>query len=69
MFTAQVVIGAESLGEGIGRSKKEAEQKAAELAWKELTRRANAVLKNEPELEEEFDSDDPGETGDPAENA
>ena len=48
VFTAQVVIGEEVLGEGTGRSKKEAEQKSAELAWTELNRRANAVLTEEP---------------------
>jgi ribonuclease-3 len=44
VFTAQAVVGDEILGEGIGRSKKEAEQKSAEIAWTELTRRANALL-------------------------
>ena len=44
VFTARAVVGDEVLGEGIGRSKKEAEQKAAEIAWTELTRRANALL-------------------------
>lgn len=38
-FTAAVVVGDESLGEGAGRSKKEAEQAAAEQAWLELTAR------------------------------
>ena len=51
VFTAQVVIGEEVLGEGTGRSKKEAEQKSAELAWTELNRRANAVLTEEPVIE------------------
>lgn len=50
-FTARVHIGDEVLGEGVGRSKKEAEQKSAELAWNELTRRANAVLETTPEPE------------------
>ncbi len=49
VFTARVVVDAESLGEGVGRSKKEAEQKAAELAWNELTRRAAAMLTTTPE--------------------
>ncbi|WP_168583568.1 ribonuclease III [Gephyromycinifex aptenodytis] len=48
VFTAQAVVGQESLGVGVGRSKKEAEQRAAECAWTELTRRANAVLSAEP---------------------
>ncbi len=40
VFTANAVVGDEVLGQGIGRSKKEAEQKAAEMAWTELNRRA-----------------------------
>lgn len=51
VFTAVVVVGEESLGGGTGRSKKEAEQKAAELAWNELNRRASAVLSADPEPE------------------
>lgn len=51
VFTARVVVDAEVLGEGTGRSKKEAEQKAAELAWNELTRRATAMLGAQPEPE------------------
>jgi len=43
-FHADSVIGSELLGSGSGRSKKEAEQLAAEVAWTELSRRANAVL-------------------------
>ena len=39
MFTACALIGGESLGNGSGRSKKEAEQQAAEAAWRELQRR------------------------------
>ena len=35
-FTAVARVGGESLGTGAGRSKKEAEQKAAEAAWKAL---------------------------------
>ena len=42
VFTARAVIGKETLGEGVGRSKKEAEQKAAERAWTELSARAEA---------------------------
>ncbi len=38
-FHARVVLGAEVLGEGHGRSKKEAEQKAAKEAWHTLDRR------------------------------
>ena len=39
-FHARAVVGQEVLGTGTGRSKKEAEQRAAELAWRELTARA-----------------------------
>ncbi|GAA4718572.1 ribonuclease III [Pedococcus ginsenosidimutans] len=39
-FHARAVVGAEVLGTGTGRSKKEAEQKAAEVAWRALTARA-----------------------------
>jgi ribonuclease-3 len=39
-FHARAVVGQEVLGTGTGRSKKEAEQRAAELAWRELTERA-----------------------------
>jgi len=49
LFEAESVVGSEPLGSGSGRSKKEAEQKAAEIAWTELNRRANAVLSSEVE--------------------
>jgi ribonuclease III len=39
-FTAHARVGGESLGSGAGRSKKEAEQKAAEAAWTVLQERA-----------------------------
>jgi ribonuclease III len=48
-FHAESVVGSELLGSGSGRSKKEAEQLAAEVAWTELSRRANAVLSSEVE--------------------
>lgn len=35
-FTAVAVVGGRELGEGTGRTKKEAEQNAAALAWREL---------------------------------
>jgi ribonuclease-3 len=34
------VVGGRSLGSGDGRTKKEAEQKAAQLAWRTLTAEA-----------------------------
>ncbi|MGI8814750.1 MAG: ribonuclease III family protein [Pseudonocardia sp.] len=36
-FTAVAVVAARELGTGVGRTKKEAEQKAAQLAWSALT--------------------------------
>lgn len=43
VFTASAVVGEEVLGQGVGRSKKEAEQKAAEVAWTALSARAEAA--------------------------
>ena len=40
MFTATAVVGGRPLGSGDGRTKKEAEQKAAQLAWQTLTAEA-----------------------------
>jgi ribonuclease-3 len=36
-FTATVLVAGDALGVGVGRSKKEAEQKAASTAWKSLS--------------------------------
>ncbi|OLT12500.1 ribonuclease III [Pseudonocardia sp. CNS-139] len=41
-FTATAVVAGRELGSGDGRTKKEAEQKAAELAWRTLTAEAAA---------------------------
>nr|WP_211177322.1 ribonuclease III [Pseudonocardia acidicola] len=41
VFTATAVVGGRELGSGDGRTKKEAEQKAAELAWRTLTAEAD----------------------------
>ncbi|MBD0861225.1 ribonuclease III [Gordonia sp. zg691] len=41
-FTAIALVAGENLGEGVGRTKKEAEQQAAAHAWKVLTERATA---------------------------
>ena len=38
-FTATAVVGGEELGSGVGRSKKEAEQVAAQEAWRMLDER------------------------------
>jgi ribonuclease-3 len=40
-FTARAVVNGEFFGTGVGRSKKEAEQRAAELAWRQLSDRVN----------------------------
>jgi ribonuclease-3 len=45
-FTASAVVGTFVLGEGVGRSKKEAEQRAAEEAWKHLSDRADNASKS-----------------------
>jgi ribonuclease-3 len=37
-FTATVVVGGEEFGTGDGKTKKEAEQKAAEVAWRSLSK-------------------------------
>ncbi len=42
VFTATAVVRGRELGSGEGRTKKEAEQKAAELAWRALTAEAAA---------------------------
>ncbi|MGA8115252.1 MAG: ribonuclease III [Actinocatenispora sp.] len=39
-FTAWAVVATERFGSGTGRSKKEAEQRAAEMAWRQLSERA-----------------------------
>jgi ribonuclease-3 len=57
VFSAESLVGTERLGSGSGRSKKEAEQKAAEVAWTELNRRANAVLSAEVEPARSDDND------------
>jgi ribonuclease III len=46
VFTATAVVRGRDLGRGEGRTKKEAEQKAAELAWRTLT--AEAATGSEP---------------------
>ena len=42
LFTATAVVAGRSLGSGDGRTKKEAEQKAAQLAWRTLTAEASS---------------------------
>ncbi|MBK8757756.1 MAG: ribonuclease III [Actinomycetales bacterium] len=43
-FEASVAVGREILGRGSGRSKKEAEQRAAEQAWEDITARHTPAL-------------------------
>lgn len=65
-FTAHAVIAREAFGEGIGRSKKEAEQRAAELAWQALSARAAQaadVAAGSP------GGDDPRDPSDPSDDA
>ena len=57
-FHAESVVGSVVMGSGSGHSKKEAEQKAAAVAWTELNRRANAVLSSVVEPARP-DADDP----------
>jgi ribonuclease-3 len=52
-FHAESLVGSELLGSGSGRSKKEAEQHAAQGAWTELSRRANAVSSGESATQNE----------------
>ena len=44
-FSADVLLGGEVFGTGTGRSKKEAEQQAAEKAWNKIRQAAEASLK------------------------
>ncbi|MFC5995246.1 ribonuclease III [Pseudonocardia hispaniensis] len=44
VFTATAIVGGRELGSGDGRTKKEAEQKAAELAWRTLTAEADGRI-------------------------
>lgn len=46
VFTAKAVLGDQVLGQGTGHSKKEAEQRAAEMAWTELDRRAQEATRD-----------------------
>lgn len=46
-FSAFVSVGGDTLGRGDGRTKKEAEQKAAEAAWRSLSERLNSAATGE----------------------
>ncbi len=58
-FLARALVAGVERGSGKGSSKKEAEQRAAEVAWTELNRRANAVLSHvvPPHYPEQADSE------------
>src|SRR5271170_1538149 len=61
-FRASVRIGGSTYGEGEGRSKKEAEQQAAEAAWNAITQ-SNSVAAAGGETAEDAGPADPGEPG------
>jgi ribonuclease-3 len=61
-FRASVKIGGSTYGEGEGRSKKEAEQQAAEAAWNAITQ-SNSVAAAGGETAEDAGPADPGEPG------
>lgn len=48
VFTARVLVDDEVVGTGVGRSKKLAEQQAAEDGWRLLTARASRMVETEP---------------------
>ena len=66
VFTAQAVVGDTVYGEGSGRSKKEAEQRAAEEAWKALSARAASAVQAESAASAPGDDVSPGDAGAPA---
>ncbi len=51
-FHAVAVVGRVVVGEGTGRSKKEAEQKAAEVAWRRLSERSQTAIRSEAGVDE-----------------
>jgi ribonuclease-3 len=63
-FHARAVVDDEVLGQGTGRSKKEAEQQAAELAWRALTERSAGNLVEAAEAAEAAETDDAEGDGD-----
>ena len=66
VFTASAVVGEEVLGTGTGRSKKEAEQQAAELAWRTLTgRAASSIDLDDATGADPSDTSDASDTSDP----
>ncbi|WP_019811283.1 ribonuclease III [Saccharomonospora halophila] len=64
-FNAVVLVGGRSLGEGDGTTKKEAEQKAAESAWRAL----NEELRSQPSATAGDGTDAPADAAVPADPA
>ena len=62
-FTAHAVVDGEVLGTGVGRSKKGAEQRAAEAAWHVLTERAARMAEVDPTAGPQGDPDDELDAG------
>ncbi len=65
-FRATVRIGGRVLGSGEGRTKKAAEQQAAEMAWTTIT--AEAAAQAAPPASEAGNPDDPDTTDEPEDN-
>ena len=59
-FTATVIVAGQDRGSGDGTTKKEAEQKAAEAAWRTLNELINAEKVNGAD---KTDRDQPGKSG------
>jgi ribonuclease-3 len=57
-FTAVAVVGGRELGTGVGRTKKEAEQKAAQLAWRSLSEESGTT--NTPKAAADGSAEEPG---------
>jgi ribonuclease III len=57
-FTAVAVVGGRELGTGVGRTKKEAEQKAAQLAWRSLSEESGRT--NTPRPSADGSVEEPG---------
>ena len=65
-FRAVVRIGGRDLGSGSGRSKKEAEQQAAEAAWNAITAESGAAADNGDRPQDDPKDDEGGQAGGPA---
>jgi ribonuclease-3 len=65
-FRAVVRIGGRDLGSGSGRSKKDAEQQAAEAAWNAITGETGAAADNGDRPQADPQDDEGGQAGGPA---